>query len=84
MKEIRTCIVCRNKFKKSSLNRIYQNSSHEIVLDKSQKAQTRAIYICFNKDCHSKLIKQKGLNRAFKQNILEENYTNLAKTLKFE
>lgn len=84
MKPTRTCLVCRQKFDKSALNRIYKNTSGEIVLDRLQKAQARATYICYSEDCHKKLFKQKALNRAFKQNISEEFYTNLAKTLKIE
>lgn len=84
MKPTRTCIVCKNKFDKQFLNRIYKTQTGEIVLDKNQKAQARASYICYNKSCHEKLVKQKSLNRAFKQNVSQDQYENLVITLKHE
>lgn len=84
MKEIRTCIVCKKKFEKHKLNRVYKTADGNIILDTFQKAQTRATYICFNRQCHLNLFKQKALNRVYKQDISSKVYDALAKTLKYE
>lgn len=82
MKNIRTCIVCRNKFEKKLINRIVKNAANEIVLDKTQKMQARGVYLCFKETCKEKLYKTKALNRAFKTFVPEEVYENLLSQIK--
>lgn len=84
MKPIRTCIVCKGKFDKNLLNRLVKADDGKIVLDAEKTVQKRSCYICLNKNCHEKMFKTKALNRAFKQNVLEQNYAELAKILKYE
>ena len=78
MKKIpeRTCIVCRTKGDKFSFIRIVKTKDN-IVLDKTGKVAGRGAYICDSLDCINKCKKTHALNRAFKQEISEQTYTDL-------
>ena len=54
-KAIRSCIVCRKRQEKDKLFRIANNGIHELVYDKLQKENSRAIYICKDRNCLEKL-----------------------------
>lgn len=73
----RTCIGCREKKNKTELIRIVCNKDGEISIDRNEKKQGRGAYICDNKDCLEKAIKNNGLEKAFKRKIEEEIYNNL-------
>ena len=72
----RTCIVCRKKGSKNSFIRVVKNANG-ICLDKTGKVSGRGAYICDSAECLAKCKKTHALNRAFKQEIPEEVYTNL-------
>lgn len=78
MKKIpeRTCIVCRKKGDKSSFIRIVKTKD-SIVLDKTGKVAGRGAYICDSIECINKCKKTHALNRAFKQEVCEQTYTDL-------
>ena len=48
------------------------------MIDRDHKIQARGAYICKNEECFSKVIKQRILNRSFKQNVSEKFYESLA------
>lgn len=73
----RTCISCREMKDKNLLVRVVKNSSGEIFLDTTGKANGRGAYICKNKECFAKLKKSKGLSRAFKCPVSEEVYDKI-------
>ena len=77
----RTCIVCRTKQDKRNLIRIAKNKNGKISVDKNYTLDGRGAYICQDTACYDKLIKTKALNRAFKQNISQENYEEIIKQL---
>lgn len=77
MKNIRTCIACRKKFDKS------QNELHRITLkDNNFEVNNgdlfgRSFYICKNKDCIAKVIKNKIFNKISKKQVNEDIYEKL-------
>ena len=72
----RTCIVCRKKGDKKAFIRIVKTKDG-IFLDKTGKLAGRGAYICDSADCITKCKKTHALNRAFKQEVSEETYTEL-------
>ena len=46
----RTCIICRTKNDKGDLIRLVSDKDGNVIYDKNQKINTRAIYFCKNKD----------------------------------
>ena len=73
---LRMCIVCKKELPKKELDRIVKTDDG-FVLDKTGKMNGRGSYICKDEECIKKLFKQKVLNKVFKTNITEENYSNL-------
>ncbi len=76
-KETRTCIGCREKKNKSELIRIVNSKEKGIIVDLKRKEQGRGAYICKNEECFKKTIKNKGLSRALKTNVNDENYNEI-------
>lgn len=54
----RSCVICRKKDEKAKLLRIVTNENNGAILDKNQKINKRAIYLCKNKECIKNAIKQ--------------------------
>ena len=67
MKKIveRTCIGCNKKKDKKELIRIVKNKEGTINIDKTGKLPGRGAYICGDRECTEKIIKQKKLNKTF-------------------
>ena len=79
--KIRMCIVCRAQSDKKTLIRIVKNKEGQIFVDKTSKANGRGAYICNSKECFQKLVKTKGLNRAFKCEVPQEVYEKLGEEI---
>lgn len=77
MKNIRTCIACRQKFDKLNADLIkISKDKNEIRVD--EKTNTgRSCYICRNPECINKVIKNKLINKAFKTGVSLEVYEKL-------
>lgn len=73
---IRTCIACRKKANKSELIRIVAKDN-SAVIDKSQKENSRGIYICGSKECIKKLLKMKNMSKVIKNNVQAESLRKL-------
>lgn len=73
---MRTCIACRTSKPKRELMRIVKFGD-EIKLDVTGKQNGRGAYICADKECLTKLKKQKLLNRAFECNVPDAVYEAL-------
>lgn len=73
----RTCMGCNQKKDKKDLIRIVKNKSGQITIDKTGKLEGRGAYICDNKDCLEKIIKNKRLERVFDMQISNEIYESL-------
>lgn len=78
---MRKCVGCQEMKSKKEMLRVLKTSDNEFVLDATGKKNGRGAYICFSKDCLEQAIKNKGLERSFKQAIPQEVYENLKKEL---
>ncbi|MDD3413570.1 MAG: YlxR family protein [Lachnospiraceae bacterium] len=74
---MRQCIGCGEMKSKKEMVRILKTAENEILLDVTGKKNGRGAYICNNKECLKKAIKQRGLERSFKMTIQKEVYENL-------
>ncbi len=72
------CIACRTRLDKQAMLRIVRSQDGEIRLDFTGKAPGRGAYLCDSKECLDKVIRQKTLNRVFKQEIDPQIYAALA------
>ena len=61
--------------------RVLKTSENEFVLDATGKKNGRGAYLCQSKECLAKAIKNKGLERSFKQAIPKEVYEILEKEM---
>ena len=71
---LRMCVVCRKMLQKSTLTRVALDKEGQIKVDGTQKAPGRGAYVCSSPECRAKLIKTKGLSRAFKREVSREVY----------
>lgn len=78
---MRKCVGCQEMKNKKEMLRILKTSENEFVLDATGRKNGRGAYLCFSTDCLKKAIKNKGLERSFKQTIPEEVYQSLEKEL---
>lgn len=78
MKNIRTCIACRNKFDKQKEKMIkFSLIDNQVVLNNDNKLFGRSCYVCNNEECITKVKKNKLLARAFKRQVNLEVYEKL-------
>ncbi len=70
---LRMCIACRQLFEKREMLRVVK-SDGKIFLDFTSKASGRGAYVCDNRDCITKLKKQRILNKVFSCPVDEEIY----------
>lgn len=78
---MRKCVGCQEMKNKKEMLRVLKTSENEFILDSTGRKNGRGAYLCFSADCLKKAIKNKGLERSFKQTIPEEVYQNLEKEL---
>ena len=83
MKKIpmRKCVGCGEMKSKKEMMRVLKTSENEFVLDATGKKNGRGAYLCQSKECLAKAIKNKGLERSFKQAIPKEVYEILEKEM---
>ena len=77
----RTCMGCNSKKEKNDLMRIVKNNKNEIIVDKIGKQEGRGAYICKNRQCLEKVIKNKRLEKNLKAKISNDIYENIAKLI---
>ena len=81
-KEItRMCFICRKIHNKVDMLRLVKNSSGEIFIDKTGKANGRGAYICNDTNCIEQIKKQKVLSKAFKCEVPLDVYQKLCEEL---
>ena len=78
---MRKCVGCQEMKNKREMLRVLKTSEEEFVLDTTGRKNGRGAYVCFSTECLSKAIKNKGLERSFKQAIPKEVYENLKEEL---
>lgn len=70
---------------KKEMLRVIRTEAGEFFLDDTGKKNGRGAYLCRSKLCFDKAVKNKGLERSFKQAIPREIYGKLEKEMeKFE
>lgn len=77
---LRMCIACRESKTKENFIRVVKTNDG-FTVDNSNKIMGRSAYICKNDDCISKVIKNRLLNKTFKQEIPMELYNALREKL---
>ncbi len=78
---MRRCVGCGEMKPKKELLRILKTEDEEFVLDTTGKKNGRGAYICYSRDCFRKAVKNKGLERSFKQAVPAEVYGCLEKEM---
>lgn len=79
---MRKCVGCQEMRSKKEMLRVLKTLEGEFVLDATGRKNGRGAYLCFSKECLDKAIRNKGLERSFKQAIPQEVYENLEGELK--
>ena len=78
MKNIRTCIACRNKFDKTEHDFIKITViNDEIKINEDNSLFGRSCYICNDQNCIKKVIKNKLINKVLKKPVDNKIYENL-------
>lgn len=78
---MRQCVGCQEMKSKKEMIRVIRTAENEFVLDATGKKNGRGAYICPDKECLKKAIKNRGLERSFKQAIPKEVYESLEKEM---
>ncbi len=78
---MRKCVGCEEMKNKKEMMRVLKTTDEEFVIDTSGKQNGRGAYLCQSKECFAKAVKNKGLERSFKQSIPKEVYEKLEKEL---
>ncbi len=78
---MRQCVGCHEMKSKKEMIRVIRMNNGEFLLDATGKKNGRGAYICPNDECLKKAVKNKGLERSFKQAIPQEVYEALAKEM---
>ena len=74
---MRMCVGCAQMKPKKELLRIVKSPEGEIHFDRVGKAPGRGAYICSSKECLTRAVKQKQLERALEAKIEESVYALL-------
>ena len=78
---MRKCVGCGEMKSKKEMMRVLKTTEDEIILDATGRKNGRGAYLCFQKSCLLQAIKNKGLERSFKQAIPKEVYAILEKEM---
>ena len=76
---MRQCVGCGEMKNKKDMMRVLKTADGSIVLDTTGRKNGRGAYLCMNRECLMKAVKNKGLERSFKMSIPQEIYENLEK-----
>ena len=78
---MRKCVGCGEMKAKKELLRVLRTEEGEFVLDTTGRKNGRGAYVCVSRECFGKAVKNKGLERSFKQAIHKEVYERLEKEM---
>ena len=81
---MRKCVGCGEMKPKKELMRILRTEENEFVVDATGKKNGRGAYLCRSTECFRMAVKNKGLERSFKQAIPPEVYEKLEKEMDIE
>ena len=74
---MRKCLGCGEMMPKKELIRAVRSPEGEVSLDLTGKKNGRGAYICHNRSCLTKAIKEKRFERAFGCAVEQHVYDNL-------
>jgi len=77
----RMCIVCKQMFNKKDLLRIVKDAEGNVTVDLTGKQNGRGAYICKSEECAARCVKTRALNRAFKCEVSDEQYSVVTEVL---
>ena len=77
----RKCVGCNEMKDKKAVRRIVRSPEGEISLDLTGKKNGRGAYVCPDKACITKAVKEKRLERALEKAISEDVYKQLLEDL---
>ena len=78
---VRRCVGCQEMKNKREMIRVIRMPEGEFLLDATGKKNGRGAYICPTRECLEKAVKNKGLERSFKQSIPAGVYEMLEKEM---
>lgn len=78
---MRKCVGCGEMKPKKELMRILKTESGEFIVDAAGKKNGRGAYICRSLECFKSVVKSRGLERSFKQEIPQDVYDSLEKEM---
>ncbi|WP_346663640.1 YlxR family protein [uncultured Merdimonas sp.] len=78
---VRRCVGCQEMKNKREMIRVIRTPEGEFLLDATGKKNGRGAYICPTRECLEKAVKNKGLERSFKQSIPAGVYEMLEKEM---
>ena len=78
---MRKCVGCQEMKSKKEMLRVIRTQEGEFLLDATGKKNGRGAYLCPSSECLGKAIRQKGLERSFKQAIPEDVYEMLEREM---
>ena len=78
---VRRCVGCQEMKNKKEMIRVIRTKEGEFLLDATGKKNGMGAYISPSKECFQKAVKNKGLERSFKQSIPAEVYEALEKEM---
>lgn len=78
---VRQCVGCQEMKSKKEMIRVIRTEGQEFVLDATGKKNGRGAYVCPDPECLKKAMKNKGLERSFKQAIPKDVYDALEKEM---
>ena len=76
---MRKCVGCGEMKPKKELMRILETENGEFVVDAAGKKNGRGAYLCFDRECLKKAVRNKGLERSLKMEIPQTVYEHLEK-----
>lgn len=78
---LRKCVGCEEMKNKKEMMRVLKTEDGDFVIDMTGKKNGRGAYVCPSQECFAKAVKNRGLERSFKQAIPKEVYEKLEKEL---
>lgn len=78
---MRKCVGCGEMKPKKELMRILRTEENDFCIDVTGKKNGRGAYLCHSVECFKMAVKNKGLERSFRQSIPQEVYDRLEKEM---
>lgn len=78
---MRKCVGCGEMKTKKEMIRVLRTTEEEFVMDITGKKNGRGAYLCPCGECFQRAVKNKGLERSFKQAIPAQVYEGLKKEM---